>query len=210
MACCNNNIESGFISADSASLISTNHKVILSEICKIQSAIIDHILSGSTDDSIIVRNYTPMTNIGSIKSVKLLASGHGYENIDTPDLIEPTVAIVVSGTGAELSYTINPNYHGFEDVELVADGFGYTYNDTVVDITPVDVGIGADARIEIEVWDFGTNTNLYFQQFTGLLDNRVIQNQLTSVLSHFRNLGYAIDILVNPLTTDTIMWKISY
>lgn len=211
MTNCCNDLNSGFVNSDNVFLLSQNHQIILSEICKIQSAILEHALAGNSSE-LLVRNYTPMTNQGSIKSVCLLAAGSGYSSLldGAGDLIEPQIQVSGSGNGAQVSFTVNLVSSGIEYLNLENAGMGYKQEDTVVTVVPASAGLGTGADISVEVWDFGTNPELYFQQWTGLIDNRQIQWQLSSVLSHFRNLGYAIDILVNPTTMNTIMWKISF
>jgi hypothetical protein len=140
---------------------------------------------------------------GEIASVSVISGGIDYLTY------EPVAVVQGSGTGGSISWNINSVF-SFENLSVLSSGFGYS-TDTVVNFVPAInlLGTGASATLKLDSDGFNTNSNLYYRQFTGIDDNILIQDQLNSVLGYFRNLGYAIDILVNPETMSTIMWKVS-
>lgn len=143
---------------------------------------------------------------GEIISVAVVNGGTGYFDIN------PSIAIAgAPGTGANATFTVNPTTHAIENVVLLSGGVGYPTN-TLATIIPAVPGMGTGANIAVQTRQntFGTNPLEYYQQLTQVIDNVMVQSQLDQVKSHFINLGYAIDILVNPVTTNTIMWKISF
>lgn len=141
-----------------------------------------------------------------IDSATVINGGTGYNEL------VPTLAIVGSpGTGASGTFAVNPTTFAIENLVLTSGGINYPVNTTAT-IVPANTGLGSGAIIAVQTRQntYGTNPIAYFNQFTGVTDNVLIQSQLDQVKSYFSNLGYAIDILVNPATTNTIMWKVSF
>lgn len=48
----------------------------------------------------------------------------------------------------------------------------------------------------------------YFQTHVGTREDRKKADELDQVTTHFRNLGYQVDILTNPNTNKTLKWKL--
>lgn len=143
---------------------------------------------------------------GEIISATVVNGGTGYNEL------VPTLAIVGSpGTNASGTFEVNPTTFAIENLVLVNGGVNYP-NTTTASVIPANIGLGSGAIIAVQTRQntYGTNPVAYFNQFTKVTDNMLIQDQLDKVKSYFSNLGYAIDILVNPTTTNTIMWKISF
>lgn len=145
-------------------------------------------------------------NGGQITSVNVIESGNDY-NILYPSLVIQGTG----GNGATASFEVNQTTFGIENVQLVSGGYGYPAN-TTVNIQPAYTSLGSGAVIVPNIYlnTFGTDTNLYYQQIEGLIDNVVIQEQLDTVIKHFTDLGYSIVPIVNNETMSTIQWKISY
>lgn len=143
---------------------------------------------------------------GIIVSATVVAGGTGYNTL------VPTIAIVgTPGTNASATFAVNQTTFAIENLVLTSGGINYPVN-TTASIIPANTGLGTGAIIAVQTRQntYGTNPVAYFNQFTKVTDNMLIQDQLDKVKSYFSNLGYAIDILVNPTTTNTIMWKISF
>lgn len=142
----------------------------------------------------------------TIGSATVINGGTGYNEL------YPTLAIVgAPGTGASGTFSVNGTTFAIENLQLVSGGINYPAN-TTASIVPANTGRvnGAIISVQTRQNTYGTNPVAYFNQFTGVTDNVLIQSQLDQVKSYFSNLGYAIDILVNPTTTNTIMWKLSF
>lgn len=142
----------------------------------------------------------------AIISANVINGGTGYNEL------VPTLAIVgAPGTGASGTFSVNPSTFAIENLQLTNGGINYPVT-TYATIVPANTGLGNGAVIAVQTRQntYGTNPVAYFNQFTGVTDNVLIQSQLDQVKSYFTNLGYAIDILVNTATTNTIMWKVSF
>lgn len=147
-----------------------------------------------------------VVSAGGINSATVINGGTGYNEL------YPTLAIVgAPGTGATGTFSVNPTTFAIEHLQLTSGGINYPAN-TVASIVPAVSGLGSGAVISVQTRQntYGTNPVAYFNQHTGVTDNVLIQDQLDQVKSYFTKLGYAIDILVNPTTTNTIMWKVAF
>lgn len=55
-----------------------------------------------------------------------------------------------------------------------------------------------------------TTSNVYYHAYFDVTTDRTKADQVNYVNQHFKDLGYAIKITQNPVTTDTLIWNISW
>jgi hypothetical protein len=152
---------------------------------------------------------TVFTDIaGTITSTAVINGGAGYS------IIPPYLVITDPGTGAVTLVTLSGT--SVASIAVLSSGSGYTQNASGVVFNPSTAALpnppANPAIVDIVVAEntFGTNPNLYYQVWAGLTTNKPIQQQLNSVLSYFKGLGYTIQIQSNPATGSTIQWKICW
>lgn len=124
----------------------------------------------------------------------------------------PTAFIVsTSGVDAELSVQINSGTGVITGITVVEGGYGYS-QDATVTITPAPTSSGDDATATVTV-NFsaaGLTAPQYYAVVSGQSSDRVITDQLQFVQDYFTSLGYNIRPQVNPITSNTLQWLISW
>lgn len=55
-----------------------------------------------------------------------------------------------------------------------------------------------------------TTSNVYFNVYNGISSNATILDQITCTKQYFLDLQYAVNILTNPGTNNTLQWNISW
>lgn len=55
-----------------------------------------------------------------------------------------------------------------------------------------------------------TTSNAFYNAYFDVTTDRTKADQVNYVNQHFKDLGYAIKITQNPVTTDTLIWNISW
>jgi hypothetical protein len=146
--------------------------------------------------------------VGTITGVVISNVGAGYADF------LPYLVITDPGTGAETVVTLLAN--SVASIAVTESGTNYTPTATGTVFNPPTAALPnppatpAIVTINTSVNTFGTNPNLYWQVWTGAATNKPIQQQLNSVLSYFKGLGYTIIIQTNPDTGSTIQWYICW
>lgn len=137
---------------------------------------------------------------GEVTDVVVVDGGLGYGTLAPEVIITDT-----TGAGAEAFVTL-ANGGAIQSITLSNPGSGYS-NNTTVSIQDVPGGTGSLATAEAIV----TNTvdsQIYHRVFTGQETSIEISDQLEQVTRYFQQLGYNIQIEVNPTTQNTIQWHI--
>jgi hypothetical protein len=150
--------------------------------------------------------------LGVITGVIISNVGSGYASFP------PYLVITDPGTGAGTVVTLGTGLAATSvaSIAVTAPGTNYTTGATGVVLNPPTAALPnppaspAVVTINTSVNTFGTTPNLYWQVWTGTATNKSIQQQLNSVLSYFKGLGYTIIIQTNPATGSTIQWKICW
>ena len=152
---------------------------------------------------------TVLTTVpGVITQVVVANAGAGYA------VFPPYLVITDPGTGATTTVTLSGT--SVSSITVNSPGSGYTAGATGIVFNPPTAPLPnppanpANVDIIVAVNTFGSNPNLYYQVWAGLATNKPIQQQLNSVLSYFKGLGYTIQIQSNPATGSTIQWKICW
>jgi len=146
--------------------------------------------------------------LGVITGVVVDNSGAGYSNF------LPYLVISDPGTGAETIVTLNGT--SVESIDVTVSGTEYTTSATGIVLNPPTATLPnppatpAVVTINISENTFGTDSNLYWQVWSGAATSKQISLQLNAVLSYFKGLGYTIIIQTNPNTGSTIQWKICW
>jgi len=151
-------------------------------------------------------------NLGAITGVLVNNTGSGY--VDIP----PYLVITDPGTGAATLVTLGTGLTATSvaSIAVTSPGTNYTTSATGTVLNPPTAAlpnppaVPAVVLINTTVNTFGTNPNLYWQVWAGTTTNKPIQQQLNSVLSYFKGLGYTIMIQSNPSTGSTLQWKICW
>lgn len=55
-----------------------------------------------------------------------------------------------------------------------------------------------------------TDSNVFYNAYFDVTTDRTTADQVNYVHQHFKDLGYAIKITQNAVTTDTLIWNISW
>jgi hypothetical protein len=152
---------------------------------------------------------TVLTDItGTITQVVVNNTGAGYA-VDSPYLV-----ISDPGTGATTTVTLLAT--SVASIAVNQPGTQYTQFATGTVFNPPSASLPnppalpAVVTINVSTNTFGTNPLLYWQVWAGTATNKPIQQQLNSVISYFKGLGYTITIQSNPATGSTIQWKICW
>lgn len=145
---------------------------------------------------------------GSITNVIVNNMGAGYA------VYPPYLVITDPGTGAVTQVTLSGT--SVASIDVISPGVGYTASATGVVFNPPTAPLPnppanpAVVDITVAVNTFGTNPNLYYQVWAGTSTNKAIQLQMNTVLSYFKGLGYTIKQQTNPVTGNTLQWKICW
>lgn len=141
---------------------------------------------------------------GAVTGVNITNPGAGYADLN------PYLVITDPGIGATTSVQLNSGSVG--SVTVLTSGTNYTQNatGTVVNPSTAPDPTFADVTINVSNNTFGTNPQLYWQVWAGAATDKQISIQLNAVLSYFKGLGYTILIQSNPVSTNTIQWKICW
>jgi hypothetical protein len=152
---------------------------------------------------------TVFTNgVGTITSVLINNIGAGYA--DFP----PYLIINDPGTGCQTSVVLDGT--SVDEINIINSGNQYTETATGIIYNPPTAALPnppatpADITINVNENTYGTDPVLYWQVWAGVEIDKPIQLQLNSVLSYFTGLGYTIIIQSNPLTNNTIQWRIMW
>lgn len=212
MSCCDNT--GLFPTADIAAMMSRNYRVIWAEINAIQQAILTAIhgcdlVNGQCVDvggkrCTVIKGNTPMTFISSILSVAVTSGGSGYT---TPTIVFTDVA----GLGAIATVTLASST--IAGVTITNGGANYTSAVTVSATNgtgnlPPSLDAVLVPTVNQNTW--GTSPNDYYKYVVNQSSDINIQDQVTSVISQFKSLGYDITAQVNPDTQSTIQWKVCW
>ena len=145
---------------------------------------------------------------GTITGVSIFNQGAGY------DVFPPYLVIIDPGTGATTKVTLSGT--SVASIEVLTPGVGYTpgaigivYNPPTAPL-PNPPANPAVVDVVVAVNTFGTDPLLYWNVWQGSVTNKPIQLQMNAVLSYFRALGYTIVQQTNPLTGNTLQWKICW
>lgn len=147
-------------------------------------------------------------SLGTITQVSINNTGAGYAEFP------PYLVISDPGTGAETSVNLIGN--SVQSIDVLNGGDQYTSSATGTVYNPPTAALpnppASSAEVTINVIEntYGTDPVLYWQVWAGVTTNRPIQAQLNTVLSYFQGLGYTILIESNPLTNNTIQWKLGW
>jgi len=55
-----------------------------------------------------------------------------------------------------------------------------------------------------------TTSNVFYNAYFDVTTDRTVADQVNYVHQYFKDLGYAIKITQNAITTDTLIWNISW
>ena len=162
---------------------------------------------------------------GAVTGVNITNPGFGYADlhpymiITDPGIGATTSVQLNSGSvgsvtvltlGATTSVQLNSGSVG--SVTVLTSGTNYTQNasGTVVNPSTAPEPTFADVTVNVSNNTFGTDPQLYWQVWAGAATDKQISIQLNAVLSYFKGLGYTIIIHSNPVSTNTIQWKICW
>jgi hypothetical protein len=152
---------------------------------------------------------TVLTDInGTITQVIVNNAGAGYA------VYPPYLVITDPGTGATTRVILTGA--SVSAISVLTPGTGYTQTPIGTVFNPPTAPLpnppATPAVVNIIVAEniWGTNPSLYWQVWAGVATNRPIQLQINQVLSYFKGLGYTIIIQSNPLTNNTMQWKICW
>ena len=146
--------------------------------------------------------------LGVITGVVITNIGSGYT------VFPPYLVITDPGTGATTSLTLSGT--AISTISVLTPGTNYTVSATGTVLNPVTADLPnppvSPAVVTINVSDntYGTVPSTYWGVWAGTITNKPIQTQLNAVLSYFKGLGYTITLLSNPLTMNTLLWKICW
>jgi hypothetical protein len=152
---------------------------------------------------------TVLTNLtGVITGVIVDNTGSGYADF------LPYLVITDPGTGAQTTVTLSGS--SIASISVVESGTQYTTLASGTVMNPPTAALPnppvtpAVVTVNVATNTFGTNPNLYWQVWAGAATNKPIQQQLNSVVSYFKGLGYTVVIQSNPDTGSTIQWYICW
>lgn len=145
---------------------------------------------------------TVLQNSGTITGISITAGGSGYQDLD------PTIDITTS-TGIGATFQINATAGVITTVDVLTGGAGYATTDTV-DVIPVPGtgGTGADLSLTVTTVSSTLDPVLYFNVWSDLSTDRLIDAQLAFIVNYFTCLGYNFQIQTNPATGNTIQWSV--
>lgn len=129
-----------FLNATQARELSRDTTKIYSEICGVQSAILEAINSGSYQ--VVVSNNTPFTAVNAVTSVEVTQGGSNYFPVTAT-----AQATSLTGTGAVLSVTVTGS--SVSAITVVNGGSNYTQANTIV-VIDHPFGTGAQAQAVVE------------------------------------------------------------
>ena len=126
----------------------------------------------------------------------------------------PTLTINDSGTGAVTSVSIING--AVTSISVTSSGSNYTTSATGIVKNPITAPLPnppvnpAIVNINVNANTYGTVPNQYWQVFQGTSTSCALSDQMNSVISYFKNLGYSITQQTNPITGNTIQWYICW
>lgn len=147
-------------------------------------------------------------NSGAITGVSIENGGAGYANFN------PYLVINDPGSGAQTQVTLSGT--SVQTISVTNPGNNYTTSATGVVKNPPTAGLPnppvtqAQVTINTNVNTYGTDPILYWQVWNNVVSNKQINAQINSVISYFKGLGYTIIVQDNPLTNNTIQWKVCW
>ncbi len=147
-------------------------------------------------------------NTGGITQTVVLNTGFGYSEIN------PYLIISDPGNGATTQVNLINDTVG--SITVLTGGANYTQNAIGTVMNPASAPLPnppstpAIVAINVRVNTYGTDPELYWKVWAGTTTDKQISTQMNSVLSYFKGLGYTISIQSNPLTGETIQWKICW
>lgn len=210
MAC--KDLDISFPDAGDAKDLAKNWKLIYSEICAIQQAILEAVSQcqeGGGKFCTIVKGTSPMTFVESVSQVFVTYSGGGYEDLTPVTVIYDPYG----GQGAETVTNMTEDGGELLSVDVINGGFGYstdTIGEVITDPEQPPPILPATVAVLVTENTYGTDPTEYYYVLIGQSDNRVLREQMDYVMSYFRNLGYTIIPTVNPETLNTIQWSICW
>lgn len=149
-------------------------------------------------------------DIGEVMGINIIDPGTGYQDTPFLQLIDP------NDTGYDFSSTItlNPVDDGILSIDILNNGRDYSVGTAAIVVGGIG-GIGAREAIvtvQTEAGKYGVEVDAeyYYQVWSGLQDDALIDLQLSSVQQYFINLGYNFIIQVNPATMNTLQYYISW
>lgn len=74
-------------------------------------------------------------------------------------------------------------------------------------LTNIDAGI---LNVSVSSGTQMTDSNVYYNVYYGVSNDRSKLDQIEYVKKYFHDLGYGVTITENALTTDTLVWNISW
>lgn len=166
-----------------------------------------------SDTTLTVSHPTGVGFVGQLIIVGGVIVGVDIEeggNLYNPLL--PTAAIVSSsGVGAQLSVQVDESTGVITGITVVNAGYGYS-EDATVTITPAPTssGTGATANVIVNFNEAGLTAPQYYAVVSGQSSDRVITDQLQFIQDYFTSLDYNIRPQVNPITSNTLQWLISW
>ena len=146
-----------------------------------------------------------VSDSGTVTGVILDDGGSGYA------AFSPRLVISDPGTGATATVTVAGD--AISSVSIVTEGTNYTGNATGSVLNPPtasDPTQAAQVNIVTSVNTWGTDPQMYYRTWAGLVTNKATQLQLNAVTGYFTKLGYSINIISNPATGNTILWKVCW
>lgn len=152
---------------------------------------------------------TVLTNsLGVITGVLVSNTGAGYAQYP------PYLVITDPGTGATTSVTLSGTSVASIAVNNPGDNYSGSATGNVLNPSTADLpnppASPAVVTLNIKENTFGTDPREYWDVWTGAVTNKPIQQQLNSVVSYFKGLGYTIIIQTNPATGYTIQWLVCW
>ncbi len=143
---------------------------------------------------------------GVIVGVDIEEGGNLYQ-----PLLPTAIIVSSSGVGATLSVAVDENTGEVTTITVVTGGYGYSQDATVsISPAPTSAGNGAESTVTVNFSEAGLTAPLYYDVVSGQSSDRVITDQLQFVQDYFTALGYNIRPQVNPITSETLQWLISW
>ena len=84
--------------------------------------------------------------------------------------------------------------------------------DEIVYITREIINESLDGNYQANISSATTMTNsqLYYNVWTGTSSDRQLQEQMNSVIQHFEKIGYTITRKTNQTTNNTLIWFVQW
>lgn len=190
-----------------ARLVANTDLVVFEEITVIQRCIIE--AAKENNYEVVVADGTTMTDSTPEVSVQALTANPTVAAGDTLILDGTTVTL----TGGDLNSVIND----INDYNLDYVTASKTDNKLVLNYAGPDtawrfeVGNGtANSKVGLLANNYDPETpesQLYYQNWVGTRDDRRRWDHIRQIITHFEALGYNIEVMVNPCTNRTFLWK---